>query len=167
MTEKEENRIAEKPAQDSVRPAEEKSKEPRERRRKRQASVGARRVGYISAIISTLVFMYIINHLLEWGVPFLTNGFRICLWVINLSLAASIVGNALFLAYDVRWFRRIIRIMLNIFAFVAVYIVYTIFPFAFPEAIWAMLSRFVLIIIMIGIGVGLIVEFVRLVLNRE
>ena len=167
MPEKEENKIAEKHAQNSVQPAEEKGKDPRERRRKGQASVWARRVRYIFAIIFTLVFMYIINHLLEWGVPFLTNDFRICLWVINLSMAASVVGNALLLAYNARWFRHIIQIILNIFAFVAVYIVYAIFPFAFPEALWAMLARFVLIIMMIGIGIGLIVEFVKLVLNRE
>ena len=167
MTEKEENKITEKPAQDATRPVEETGKEPRERKRKRRAGVGARRVGYIFAIIFTLIFMYIINHLLEWGAPFLTNNFRICLWVINFSLAASIVGNALLLAYDAHWFRHIIQIILNIFAFVAVYIVYAIFPFAFPEAIWAMLARFVLIIMMIGIGIGLIVEFVKLVLNRE
>ena len=167
MTEKEENKTAEKPAQHSTRPAGEKGKEQRERKRKRQTSVWAQRVGYIFAIIFTLIFMYIINHLLEWGVPFLTDDFRICLWVINLSLAASIVGNALLLAYDARWFRHIIQIILNIFAFVAVYIVYAILPFAFPEALWAMLARVVLIIMMVGIGIGLIVEFVKLVLNRE
>lgn len=167
MTEKEENKAAEKPAQDSAQPAEGKRKEERKKRRERRASAGARRVGYIFAILFTLVFMYVLNHLLEWHVPFLTNDFKICLWVINLSLAASIVGNALFLAYDAPWFRHLIQLILDVFAFVAVYILYAIFPFAFPEAIWGLVARIVLIAIMVGVGIGFVVELVNLVRNRD
>jgi len=165
MADKEENKSVTEPGGDKSEASDKKDEKSREKeaRIKRRA----RRAGYIVAIIVNVILLIILNNLLEWGVPFLTYSFVACLWAINLSLAVSIVGNALLLVYDARWFRHIIQIVLNVFALAAICTVYVVFPFAFPLAIWALLAKFILIIIIVAIVVGVIVEIVKLVLNRD
>ena len=165
MADKEENKSVTEPAGDKAEVADKKDEKAREKEAKIKRR--ARRSGYIVAIIFNVIMLIVLNNLLAWGVPFLTYSFVACLWAINLSLVVSIVGNALLLAYDSRWFRHIIQIVLDIFALVAICTVYVVFPFAFPLAIWVLLAKFILIIIIVAIVVAIIVEIVKLVLNRD
>ncbi|HML05887.1 MAG TPA: hypothetical protein VK426_08955, partial [Methanobacterium sp.] len=114
---------------------------------------------YIVAIIFNLIFLYIVNNLLNWNIYFITSALNDVLWIINLSIITAIIGNALLLAYNPEWFRHVIKIIMNILALISTYFVYTVFPFNFYNSFinWG-LSIF-LILIMAGIGIAIILEF--------
>ena len=107
------------------------------------------------------------NNLLRWSVPFITEGFADVLWAINLSLAASIVGNALFLASDPRWFRRAVQIVLNLFGLLSAYMLYRVFPFDFGPGPWELSVRLFLGVITVGTTIGTIAELIGLLAGRD
>lgn len=127
---------------------------------------GAKKSEYVGAIIANLILLFIFNNLLNWHVYFITNALNEVLWIINLSIIAAIIGNILLLVYNPDWFRHIIKIILNIFAFIAVYSLYNVFPFSFNSFLidWAVIIA--LILAMVGIAIATIVEFVFLVIER-
>lgn len=132
-----------------------------ERNRKRE-----QKTEYITAIIFNLIFLYIVNNLINWQVYFITNAFNEVLWIINLSIIATIIGNALLLLYNPERFRHTMKIILNIFAFIAVYFVYKVFPFNFYNSFYNWGFNILLILAMIGITIAIIVEFYLLVTGR-
>ena len=132
-----------------------------ERNRKRE-----QKSEYFVAIIFNLIFLYIVNNLLNWHVYFITNAFNDVLWIINLSIIATIIGNALLLLYSPERFRHVIKIVLNIFAFIATYFVYEVFPFNFYNSFYNWGVNILLILAMIGIVIATIIEIYLLVTGR-
>ena len=132
-----------------------------ERNKKRE-----QKTEYITAIIFNLIFLYIVNNLINWQVYFITNAFNEVLWIINLSIIATIIGNALLILYNPKRFRHVMKIILNIFAFIAVYFVYKVFPFNFYNSFYNWGFNILLILAMIGITIAIIIEFYLLVTGR-
>lgn len=124
--------------------------------------VQARRSGYVASIVVNVVLLFVFSNLLSWGVPFLTEEFTAPLLFFNLSFVAAIVGNILTLFYDANWFRHLVRIIVNVIGAAAIYVLLIVFPFAFPAGPWDLVGRIVLAMILVGIGIGTIVEAVRL-----
>jgi hypothetical protein len=122
---------------------------------------------YIGTIIVNIIFLYIFNNLLNWHVYFVTSAFNEVLWIINLSIAVSIIGNFLMLLYRPEWFRHITKIVLNIIAFVAVYLVYIVFPFNFNNSFLNWGLNILLILAMIGIIIATIVEIYLLITGKQ
>ena len=98
---------------------------------------------------------------------YLTSDYSGVLWALNFSLGATILANVVFLVFDPKWFRHIAQIALNIIALFVVFVIFSVFPFTFSEESWAFWVRVALILVMVGIGIGTIVEFFRLLLGRE
>jgi hypothetical protein len=121
---------------------------------------------YVGAIIVNLILLYIFNNLLNWHIYFITNAFNEVLWIINLAIIATIIGNILLLMYNPEWFHHVMKIILNIFAFNALYALYNVFPFSFNSFLidWSVIIA--LIFVMVGIAIATIVEFVFLVIGR-
>jgi len=88
------------------------------------------------------------------------------LWIINLSIIATIIGNALLLAYNPEWFHHVMKIIINIITIIAVYFVYTVFPFNFYNSSLNWGLNIFLILVMIGIAIAIVVEFYLLVTRR-
>jgi hypothetical protein len=126
----------------------------------------SRKSEYITAIIFNLIFLYIWNNLLNWNVYFVTNALNEVLWIINLSIIATIIGNALLLAYNPEWFHHVMKIIINIITIIAVYFVYTVFPFNFYNSSLNWGLNIFLILVMIGIAIAIVVEFYLLVTRR-
>jgi len=125
------------------------------------------KTGYVAAVIVNAIMIYVFNNLLNWGVPFLTSDYSGVLWSINISLAANIIANILFIVYDPGWFHHIAQIVLNVIGLFVVFMIFTIFPFTFADKSWTFWVKIALIIVMAGIGIGTIVEFFRLILRKE
>jgi len=125
-----------------------------------------RKSEYIGAIVINLILLYIFNNLLNWRIYFITNTLNEILWIINLSIIATIIGNALLLLYNPEWFRHVVKIILNIFVFIAVYVLYKVFPFDFNAPFVDWMVAIALILIMIGIAIATMVEFFLLVTGR-
>jgi len=132
-----------------------------ERNRKRE-----QKSEYITAIIFNLIFLYIVNNLLNWHIYFVTNAFNGVLWIINFSIVVSIIGNALLLLYSPERLRHVVKIIINIISFIAVYIVWKVFPFNFYNSFYNWGFNVLLILAMIGIVIATIVEFYLLVTGK-
>ncbi|MGZ7067530.1 MAG: hypothetical protein ACXVHT_04450 [Methanobacterium sp.] len=113
---------------------------------------------YITAIIFGLIFLYIVNNLLNWNIYFITGALNQVLWIINLSIIVTIIGNILLLAYSPQWFRHVIKIIINIISLISIYFVYIVFPFNFYNSFINWGVSIFLILIMIGIVIAIIVE---------
>jgi hypothetical protein len=121
---------------------------------------------YFVAIIFNIIFLYIVNNLLNWQVYFITNSFNEVLWIINLSIIISIIGNIVLLLYSPERFRHVMKIILNIVSFIAVYFVYIVFPFNFYNSFYDWGFSILLILAMIGIIIAIIVEIYLLVTGK-
>ena len=132
-----------------------------ERNRKRE-----QKSEYITAIIFNLIFLYIVNNLLNWHIYFVTNAFNEVLWIINLSIVVSIIGNVLLLLYSPERFRHMVKIIINIISFIAVYIVWKVFPFNFYNSFYNWGFNILLILAMIGIAIATIVEIYLLATGK-
>jgi hypothetical protein len=122
---------------------------------------------YIISIIFNLILLYVFNNLLNWHVHFITNALNEVLWIINLSIIATIIINSLLLLYDPEWFRHVMKIVLNIFAFIAVYFLFKVFPFNFNNFYINWGLKILLILGMIGIAIAFIEEFYFLITRRH
>ncbi len=118
---------------------------------------------FIAAIVFNIIFLYIVNNLLNWNLSFIAPTFSQVLFILNISIIANILGNIAFLIYQRGWFRSITQIILNAIGFVAAYTLYVIFPFTFQTIAFAYILKFLLIIGMIGLVIATIVEVLRLV----
>jgi hypothetical protein len=125
-----------------------------------------RKSEYLVAIIFNLIFYYIVNNLLNWQVYFITNSFNEVLWIINLSIIITIIGNILLLLYSPERFRHVMKIILNMVSFIAVYFVYIVFPFNFYNSFYDWGFSILLILAMIGIIIAIIVEIYLLVTGK-
>jgi len=121
---------------------------------------------YVGTIIVNFILFYIFNNLLNWNVYFVTSALTEVLWIINLSIVVAIIGNFLMLVYRPEWFRHVTRIVLNIFAFAAVYLVYIIFPFNFSNSFLNWGLSVLLFLALIGIIIATIVEIYLLVTGK-
>ena len=127
----------------------------------------ARRAGYVASIVVYVILLLVFSNLLSWGIPFLTEEFTAPLMFFSVSFIAAVIGNVFMLVYDARWFRHLVRIVLNILGGVAVYVLLVVFPFAFPAGPADLVVRIVLIVALVGVGIGTIVEFGRLLFGRD
>jgi hypothetical protein len=123
--------------------------------------------GYIIAIIVNVILLYVIHHLLEWNVFFVTERFSEVLWALDLSLQATILANLLFLVYDAAWFKHLAQIILNLLSILATFLLYWVFPFDFGLAWWNQLVKFALLLAIVAMGIAIIVEFFKLILPQH
>lgn len=109
------------------------------------------RFGYIVSILINFALIYVANNLLVWNVPYLTNDFMKCLWAIDLSLAATIFTNFIFLFFDRKWFHSLMEAFAGIFSLVSAYIFWQVFPLDLSTtwAYWVNIGLIVLLIILV------------------
>ena len=132
------------------------------------ASGGLRRpapgVGYLVAIAVNTALLYVANNLLAWDVlPFLTSEFGQVLWLIDLSLLATIIVNIVFLGFDPAWLKSVCQIALGGISIAVAFRMYQVFPFDFTSSRfdWGWTTRFVMVLTMVGIATGIVVELIK------
>ncbi|HSJ82336.1 MAG TPA: hypothetical protein VLA91_00815 [Acidimicrobiia bacterium] len=124
-----------------------------------------RQAGYTIAIVVNLALLFVANNLLAWDVvPFLTREFTTVLWLIDVSLLATIAVNLAHMWYDPAWFKSTCQIGLGSISMLVAIRMFQVFPFDFSryEFDWERVTRFVMVLGMIGIGIGIVVETVKL-----
>lgn len=127
---------------------------------KKAKSLPARRLGYIITIVVQFICMYIMLHLYDWNVPFLTEEYDSLLWYIRASFYSAIIAYAVFLLYDPKWFRHLLKAITNIAFSLSAIMFYVVFPFNFPTE---QLNRIVKIILLVVMILGLISILTELV----
>jgi hypothetical protein len=123
-----------------------------------------RRVGYIIAIVINVVLLYVVNNLLAWGLPFLTDDFSEVVPLISLSLLVSVAANTLYLFVDTPVVKSATQIAVNSVSIVATVAVLRVFPFDFSDYAfdWAIVARILLIVAIVGTGIAIVVDVAKL-----
>ena len=132
---------------------------------RRRPSRGTRRLGYDISIVFQFALLILVNNLVEWDIaPFITDEFNNLVPYINVSLVASMAVNALYFAFDPRWFRSFTQAILNVISLVVIVQTYRIFPFDFSgsDFNWTALTRTGLVVLMVLVGIGIIGEVVKM-----
>ena len=126
----------------------------------------ARRIGYVIAIAINAALLVVVNNLLEWGwISWLTDDFEKVLPLLNLSLVATMVVNAVYLIYDASWFKSVCELGLLAITMAVLARTYIVFPFDFSAyaGSWETLTRLVIVLGMIGVGIAMVVHLVKLI----
>lgn len=132
----------------------------------RRPSPASRRLGYVITIALNAALLVIVNNLLAWGwLPFLTEEFNEVLPLLNVSIAASIAVNLVYLFFDPAWFNALAEMGLLAVSLAVTIRMYRVFPFDFSpyDFDWALTARILLILGMVGMGAGMIANLVKLV----
>ena len=126
----------------------------------------SRRVGYTIAIVVNVILLVLVNDVPGWqAVPFLTVDFTQVLWLVNASLVAGIVANAVYVVHDPRWVRALGDVVTTGVGLAALVRLWQVFPVAFSEASvdLDLLARWVLAVGIAGSVIGIVAAAARLV----
>ena len=104
--------------------------------------------------------------------PLLTQEYYAWLPILITTLVLTIVGHIVLIIHDRYWFRETILIILNVLGIVTVATLVSIFPFDFyvipsntVADIVTVSVRIILIAIAVGLSIGSLVMFIRLIIN--
>jgi hypothetical protein len=122
---------------------------------------------YIGAIIANGFILFALNNLYNWGVPFLTESYRNCLWAINVSLGAVIIVNFVFIFFDRDWFKHLLQVFTSGASFMALYVINAVFPFSFPGPDWYLGLKIFLIVAMVVTGASVIYNIIRTIIPHR
>jgi hypothetical protein len=124
-----------------------------------------RRIGYGVAIAVNAAMLVVANNVLDWGwFGWLTEDLNDVLPLINLSLAASILANVAYIADDRPAFKGVLELVVNTISLIVTIRLLQVFPFDFSAygSGWDTLTRWILIVAIVGISLALLVQLVRL-----
>ena len=121
-----------------------------------------RRVGYVSAIVFSLIMGFIANNVLDWGwFSWLTADFEELLLVVNISIAITIAVNLVFLFYKSGTVAAGGELLTAVASFVVVFRTWHVYPFE-VTGWWNFVFRAFLLIGILGTIVAVIVNTKRL-----
>jgi hypothetical protein len=128
----------------------------------RRPSAGARRVGYCFGILFSTALLVVLNSWPGWqAIPFLTSDTEQVLWLVNLSLAAGIAANVVYLAYDPPWLKSLGDLATTGIGLAAAIRIWQVFPFALSSG-WSAAVRALLVVAIAGSCIALVVQIVSL-----
>ena len=121
-----------------------------------------RQMGYALAAGINFALLVIVN--IVWDdVAFITEEFSKVLWVVSLSLLASVLANVAYILFDPPWFKGVGELTTGLVGLFATWRVWTIFPFDFSAYSfpWETLTRVILIIALVGSAIGVLASLVK------
>ena len=128
----------------------------------RHPPAGTRRAGYGIGILFGAALLVILNGSPGWqAIPFLTSDTSQVLWLVNLSLAAGIAANLVYLAYDPPWLKSLGDLITTAIGLAAAIRIWQVFPFDLSSG-WSTAVRVLLIVVIAGSCVALAVQIVAL-----
>lgn len=121
----------------------------------------------IWSIVWNLFFLWIVNKVPDWDLPFINDQYDTVLWIMNLNIVLQIIGWALILFFDFRWLWHLARAVLDAASLVVLLTLYFLYPFDFSSVGgWSWLDTVLPIIFIIGMvasGIGVVVHLLKLV----
>ncbi len=129
----------------------------------RRPSAGARRTGYVFAIVFGAALLVILNGWPGWqALPFLTAAAGQVIWVVNLSLAAGIAANAVYLVADPPPLKLSGDLVTTSIGLAAAICVWEVFPFSFSGSAWPVAIRVLLLVAIAGSCIALLTQLILL-----
>ncbi|MFC2101847.1 hypothetical protein ACFLS7_02535 [Bacteroidota bacterium] len=121
----------------------------------------------IWSIIWNLIFLYIVNKVPEWDLPFINDKYTTVLWILNLNLVLQIIGWTLILFLDFNWLWHLIRAVLDAASVVVLLVLYFLYPFDFSTlGGWTWMDIVLPIIFIIGMiasAVGMVIHLIKFI----
>jgi hypothetical protein len=127
--------------------------------------VWARRVGYVIAAFINVVILYVLNVRPGWqDASFVTDAAPRVLVLLNLSLLAGIIADAVYFVTDGPWVKTVGELTTTTIGLTVLMRAWQVFPFDFAAWTfdWAIVARTVLVVALIGTAVALVVQAVTL-----
>jgi hypothetical protein len=128
-----------------------------------------RSVGYGIAILINLGFIYIVQHIMDWGIaPFLTEEFTDLVPLITASLSVAVAVYVIYLFDDRRTVKSVGQIVTNLISLFVTVQIFTVFPFDFSGYAfdWSTLVTVLLILGMVGTVFGTLAEVRKLIVGE-
>lgn len=125
--------------------------------------IGARRFGYVVALLVNAALLFAVNTWPGWDVlPFLTDDTPRVLDAVNASIVVSLAANVVYLAQDMPWLKALGDMVTAAVALFAMLQVWQVFPLEFDgESIdWALIARIMLALAILGTFIAIITRFV-------
>jgi hypothetical protein len=119
-----------------------------------------KKADYVGGMIGSLVALFIVNMIPNWHLPFITGDWMTVLWVMNLSLGAQIIGNAVLFVYDANWFRELVKGGMDVLGLLSLYVFYTIYPLNFAALVGL---EWVDVVIQIAMVISMVFTVISLV----
>jgi hypothetical protein len=132
----------------------------------KRPSVGARRFGYVVAVLVNVALLYAVNEWPGWdALPFMTDETTEVLGLVNASIVAGLVANAVYVVYDAGWMRALGDLVTTSVGLVAMVRIWQVYPFDFSgySFDWDIVVRILLVVGMVGSVIGIIVRLMNLV----
>lgn len=126
----------------------------------------SRRVGYTIAVAINVALLVILNESPGWqALPFLTDDFTQVLGIVNASIVAGVVANAVYVVLDPPWLRALGDIVTTGIGLAALVRLWQVFPVDFAPAFvdLDLVARWVLAIGIVGSVIGIVAAAARLV----
>lgn len=133
--------------------------------RKRRPSTGARRFGYLVAILVNAAMLLLTNVWPGWdALSFLTEETTEVLGWVNASMIAGIVANLVFIARDTTRVRALGDLVTTAVGLVAMVRIWQVFPFGFDLSglDWALVVRVLLVVGIVGSVIGMVARLASL-----
>lgn len=133
---------------------------------RRRPSVMARRSGYVVAFLVNGAMLIGANWWPGWEVvPFLSDETPQVLGLVNASIIAGLVANAVYVVWDPPRLKALGDLVTTAFGVAAMVQIWRVFPFDFGDAEfnWALLVRWLLGVGIFGGAIGIVVALVALV----
>jgi hypothetical protein len=126
--------------------------------RQKRPSAGARRVGYGLAVAINSALLLVLNGWPGWrAMPFLTSSTDQVIWLVNLSLAAGIAANIVYMANDASWLKALGDLATTAIALAAAARILQVFPFDLSSG-WSTAVRVLLVVAIVGSCIGVLVN---------
>lgn len=129
-----------------------------------------KRFGYGVAIAINVAMLVVVQNILDWGwLPFLTPEFNDVVPWMSLGLIATIVANVVYQFTDTPVVKSTGQILVNVISILVTYQLFLVFPFDFSGSAfgWSVVIRILLVLAIVGAGVGVLVEAVKLASNES
>jgi nicotinamide riboside transporter PnuC len=91
----------------------------------------SRRAEYVAAIIFNLIFLWVVNSIPGWHLPFIKDNFSVVQWILYVNILVQIASNFFMFMLDSYYPRRIGIILSETSGLIAILVLYYIFPFDF------------------------------------
>lgn len=130
--------------------------------RSKRPSAASRRFGYAVAVAVNLALLAVVNRWPGWdAISFLTEDTERVLGIVNASMIAGVLANAVFLVDDRRWFKAAGDLVTTAIGLAAAMRVWQVFPFDIGST-WALVAHVLLAIAIVGSVIGMVATAWRL-----
>lgn len=140
-----------------------------QKRQTKQPSAGARRTGYVFAVLVNAALLFGVNVWPGWDVlPFLTADFTRLLTLLNVSLVVSLTANVVYLLDDATRVKALGDLVTLTVSLVLGLRFWQVFPFDFGDATfdWSLVFRVLLGLGIFGVAAAIVISLVSLVTGR-